>query len=108
MGLSVPAPLSEHGILYALALAASQAARVTVFLSEVEPRSAPLIPPDNLRGGVETPREAVHEDVDHMAGLIQARGGARRASARFSSAMLKSAQQAHSSRSMHVSAISYS
>ena len=50
-----PGSAVEHGILYALALAASQAARATVFLSEVEPRSPLLIPPDNMQGGVRTP-----------------------------------------------------
>jgi hypothetical protein len=39
---------------YALSLAASQGARVTAFLSEVEPRSAPFGPPDNIQGGIRT------------------------------------------------------
>ena len=61
-------------ILYALALAASQAARATVLLSEVEPRSPPLIPPDNMQGGVRTPREAaLEDDSEATAALIQAR-----------------------------------
>src|SRR3954454_8527507 len=65
-----PGSAVEHGILYALALAALQAARTTVLLSEVEPRSALFIPPDNLQGGVRTPPEAASEAT---AALIQAR-----------------------------------
>ena len=69
-----PGSAVEHGILYALALAALQAARTTVLLSEVEPRSPLFIPPDNMQGGVRTPPEAaLEDDSEATAALIQAR-----------------------------------
>jgi nucleotide-binding universal stress UspA family protein len=66
----------EHGILYALTLAASQGAGITVFLSEVEPRTAPFVAPDNMQGGIQSAVEAAaRENAGRIATLIQARAG---------------------------------
>ncbi len=45
----------ENGVQHALGLAASHGARVTALLTEVEPRSASLAPPDNMQGGIPPP-----------------------------------------------------
>jgi nucleotide-binding universal stress UspA family protein len=66
----------EHGIPYALTLAASQGAEVTVFLSEVEPRAAPFVTPDTMQGGIQSRVEAAaREDTGRIATLIQVRAG---------------------------------
>src|SRR5262245_3435549 len=65
----------EHGIDYALALAASQRARVSFLLSEVEPRSAPFADPDNMQGGSETERVQTSRraDIEQTSRLLNAR-----------------------------------
>src|SRR5499426_3295067 len=64
----------EHGIDYALALAASQRARVSFLLSEVEPRSAPFAEPDKMQGGSETVvRTSRREDIEQTSRLLNAR-----------------------------------
>jgi nucleotide-binding universal stress UspA family protein len=63
----------EDGTLYALGLAASQGARVTAFLSEVEPRYI-FTPPDNMQGGITRigvePSRA--EEARRIASLVRA------------------------------------
>jgi nucleotide-binding universal stress UspA family protein len=64
----------ENAARYALGLAASQGARVTAFLSEVEPRSA-FAPPDNMQGGIRTRVELSRaEEAERIASLIRATG----------------------------------
>jgi nucleotide-binding universal stress UspA family protein len=63
----------EHGIPYALDLAASQNARITFLLSQVEPLSAPFIPPDTMQVGVQTPAKVtLEEHARRISELIQA------------------------------------
>jgi nucleotide-binding universal stress UspA family protein len=63
----------EKGARYALDLAASQGARVTVLLSEVEPRLAPLAPPDNMQGGIRARVEPSRaEEAERIASLLGA------------------------------------
>src|SRR5262245_62580174 len=69
-----PPSAPEHGIDYALALAASQRARVSFLLSEVEPRSAPFAEPDKMQGGSETVvRTSRREDIEQTSRLLNAR-----------------------------------
>jgi nucleotide-binding universal stress UspA family protein len=63
----------EGGTRYALDLAASQGARVTAFLSEVQPLSASCAPPDNMQGGIRTRIELSRaEEADRIASLFGA------------------------------------
>ncbi len=63
----------ENGVQHALGLAASHGARVTALLTEVEPRSASLAPPDNMQGGIPPPVGIPRaEEAERIASLIRA------------------------------------
>lgn len=64
----------EDGTRYALGLAASQGARVTAFLSEVEPRSTTFTPPDNMQGGFSRtcPEPSRADEAERIASLVRA------------------------------------
>lgn len=67
-------PALEHGLDYALALAAAQGARATVMLSDVEPRAAPFGEPANMQGGADAPVTTTRiEDVGHISRLLKTR-----------------------------------